>query len=223
MNKTHYKRLGNTNKYQLATSLKWSDQDLELTDATGITEPSIANNLPGVLFIDGERLEYFVKVGNKLSQLRRGTYGTGVKNIHVVGEEVLDQGQFQTVPYKDEFLTEQYTADGSTNAITIGFTPKSANEFELFVGGKRMRKNDISIYDPTQGQDSPEADVTSPAEFTVDGISPVVTLATTPIAGTKIITIRKQGKKWQSGIKPLSQSDNDIARFLRQKELALPQ
>ena len=86
-----------------------------------------------------------------------------------------------------------------------------------------MRKNDISIYDPTQGQDSPEADVTSPAEFTVDGISPVVTLATTPVAGTKIITIRKQGKKWQSGIKPLSQSDNDIARFLRQKELALPQ
>ena len=34
----------------------------------------------GVLFINGERIEYFVKDGNSLQQLRRGTMGTGVKD-----------------------------------------------------------------------------------------------------------------------------------------------
>ena len=48
----HTNNSTHNNKYQLATSLKWTDQELELTDAIGITEPSIANNIPGVLFTE---------------------------------------------------------------------------------------------------------------------------------------------------------------------------
>ena len=44
--------------------------------------PEKSTNTPGVLFINGERIEYFVKDGNSLQQLRRGTMGTGVKDIH---------------------------------------------------------------------------------------------------------------------------------------------
>ena len=223
MNKTHYKRLGNNNKFFLASNLLWSDQSIEFIDATELTQPSIGSRNPGVLFIDGERIEYYMKSGNTVSQLRRGTFGTGVPNTHIIGTEVFDQGQFQTVPYKDEFLTEVYTADGSTNIITIGFTPNNVNEFELFVGGKRMKKTPISAYDPANGQDSPEADTIIPAEFSVDGTSARITLTQTPVVDTKILIVRKIGKKWQTGTDPLSQTKNDIARFLRQKEVALPQ
>ena len=38
------------------------------------------------------------------------------------------------------------------------------NQFELFVGGKRLRKNSIRQYNPANGQDSPEADDTVSAE-----------------------------------------------------------
>ena len=111
----------------------------------------------------------------------------------------------------------------SNNQLTISFTPKTANEFEVFVGGKRLRKNSISVYDPALGQDSPEADTTVPAEFTVDGVNPVITFTTTPSTSAKIVVIRKQGKIWHDTEKALSQTENDIARFIRQKEVALPQ
>ena len=61
------------------------------------------------------------------------------------------------------------------------------------------------------------------AEFTVDGVNPVVTFNNTPTTNAKIVVIRKQGKIWQEGTDPLSQTDNDIARFIRQKEVAPPQ
>ena len=86
-----------------------------------------------------------------------------------------------------------------------------------------MRKNSISQYNPANGQDSPEADDTVSAEFTVDGVNPVITFTNTPATNAKIVVIRKQGKIWQEGTDPLSQTDNDIARFIRQKEVAPPQ
>ena len=224
MNRTHFKRIGNDRQYFLANTLYWYDKEIVLKDATGITEPNITASLPGIVFIDGERIEYWIKDGNKLQQLRRGTYGTGVPTQHFADTEVHDQSGFQTVPYKDEFVSEVYTgADVSNNQLTISFTPTNANQFELFVGGKRMRKNSISQYNPANGQDSPEADDTVSAEFTVDGVNPVITFTNTPAANAKIVVIRKQGKIWQEGTDPLSQTDNDIARFIRQKEVAPPQ
>ena len=140
---------------------------------------------------------------------------------HFADTEVHDQSGFQTVPYKDEFISEVYTgADVSNNQLTISFIPTNVNQFELFVGGKRQRKNSISQYNPANGQDSPEADDTVSAEFTVDGVN---RLHLTIHPKCKIVVIRKQGKIWQEGTDPLSQTDNDIARFIRQKEVAPPQ
>ena len=180
--------------------------------------------MPGIIFIDGERIEYYQKQGNTIKQLRRGTFGTGIPLVHTASTQVFDQSRHQNVPYKDEFLTENFTGENvSNNQLTISFTPKTANEFEVFVGGKRLRKNSISVYDPALGQDSPEADTTVPAEFTVDGVNPVITFTTTPSTSAKIVVIRKQGKIWHDTEKALSQTENDIARFIRQKEVALPQ
>ena len=51
----------------------------------------------------------------------------------------------------------------------------------------------------------------------------MITFTTTPSTSAKIVVIRKQGKIWHDTEKALSQTENDIARFIRQKEVALPQ
>mgnify|MGYP003644569808 FL=1 len=93
------------------------------------------------------------------------------------------------MPYKDETLTTVFTADGTSSVYTLDFTSTSVNEFEVFVAGKRLRKNTISSYDFTNlvAQDSPEGDVTLPAEFSVDGDT--LTLLETPPENVKMIGI----------------------------------
>ena len=126
------------------------------------------------MFINGERIEYFVRNGNVLSQLRRGTLGTGVKDIYLIGENVYNQGPTASMPYKDETLTTQFLADGTASTYTLDFTANNVNEFEVFVAGKRLRKNAIAIFNPTVDLDSPEGDETSVAEFSVDGRADVI-------------------------------------------------
>jgi len=321
LNRTHFKRLGNDRQYTLAESLSWNDKEITLVDATGITEPSVASQLPGIVFIDSERIEYYKKDGNKLQQLRRGTFGTGIPEIHVANTDVYDQSAFQNVPYKDNFISVTRTGEdvvsdqnidytnvsfttsklgknaqinvnrtGSTYTVTFsntgadfvvgevisipgttlggltpandlkitvnsvsngsinkfsvvgtainhvlthGFTkrldangtvlPYSINEFVLFAGGKRLRKNEIPSYNTILGQDSPEADETLPAEWLVDPDNDRIVFTSKPAENAKILLVRKQGKVWQTGTDPLSQTENDIARFIRQKEVAVPQ
>jgi hypothetical protein len=222
LNRTHYKRLGNDNKYYLTQTLHWYSQEILLSDTVGLTEPNVSLGRPGVLFIDGERIEYFLLFADRVGQLRRGTLGTGIKNNYESGTEVFDQSAFQTVPYKDETITEIFTSDGSTENITLSWIPLSVNEFEVFVAGRRLRKNSISSYNATLGMDSPEADVILPAEFSVSGTSTICTLLVAPPVNTKIIVVRRIGKLWNNST-PLSQTENDIARFLRAKEVSLPQ
>jgi hypothetical protein len=222
LNRTHYKRLGNDYKYYLTENLYWYSQEIFLTDTTGLSVPNPITGRPGVLFIDGERIEYFLKYDNKVGQLRRGTLGTGIKSVYTVGVEAFDQSAFQNVPYADETVTEVFTSDGSTENITLSWIPQSANEFEVFVAGKRLRKNSIRQYNVTLGMDSPEADVILPAEFSVTGTSTTLTLTVAPPINTRITVVRRLGKLWNPDT-ALSQTENDIARFLRAKEVSLPQ
>jgi hypothetical protein len=71
MNKNIYYRLSNDKKAKLAKDLNWYDRSIELVDADNMPTPSPKE--PGVIFIQGERLEYLQKDGNVLKQLRRGT------------------------------------------------------------------------------------------------------------------------------------------------------
>ena len=163
-----------------------------------------------------------MKEGGAIRQLRRGTLGTGVAELHKAGSDLFDQSATQTVPYKDEILTQVFEADGSTNAITVDFIPKSVNEFEIFVAGKRLRKVSIDSFDKTVDLDSPEADVTLPAEFSVDGTTSTVVLLNTPAINSKIIVVRKLGRSWTDLGVPLHRQENNIGRFLRSEEATLP-
>ena len=115
--------------------------------ATGLAEPNKNIHIPGVVFINGERIEYLVKQGNSLRQLRRGTLGTGVNALLTAGTEVEDPKPQNTVPTKMRFIQQCTPPDGTTGVFELDFTPnKASNEFEVFMAGRRLRKNAISSY-----------------------------------------------------------------------------
>jgi len=224
LNRTHYKRLNQNNSYVLAEPLNYYDLRIVLENTVGIFQPNKAKNIPGVVFVDGERIEYFEVVGNRLQQLRRGTLGTGVKNLYNVGTVAYGQGPEETINYSDVVLTQTEIADGSSTATTFTFrdymVPTSVNEIEVFVAGRRLRKTSIQVFDQTIAQDSPEGDVTLPPEFTIeDG---ALVLAVAPSAGVKVVIARTTGKVWNENNKTLINSNNNISRFLREATILLP-
>ena len=100
LNRTHYKRLQKL--YQIEEPLNWYDTVITVIDASTLPEPDVDAKYPGVIFIDGERIEYFGKSGNELTQLRRGTLGTSIKEVYDAGTMFMEQGVSATIPYKDQ-------------------------------------------------------------------------------------------------------------------------
>tara|TARA_B110000285_G_scaffold132392_1_gene148607 strand:+ start:4170 stop:19922 length:15753 start_codon:yes stop_codon:yes gene_type:complete len=234
LNRDIYKRLDGRQNYRLSEPLAFNDKVITVDNSTNLPDPVPGSKYPGVIFVDNERIEYFRKTGNTLGQLRRGTLGTGIKSIYSVGTELYDQSQTATMPYKDEVLTSTFTADGTSAAYDLDFTPASVNEFEVFVAGRRLRKTALESYqlDTTLrttyatsteqiSQDSPLGDVTLPAEFSIQNSNELVLLET-PGVNQKVIVIRKQGRIWNVPGTALSNAESDISRFLRSATVDLP-
>ena len=222
LNRTHFKRL-DTASAKLAQALNYYDLRIELDDASDLAEPNKGQNLPGVIFIEGERIEYFVKEENTLRQLRRGTLGTGVKNTYTAGTNVYDQNVSKTVPYKDRTLAFNATADGVASTFEVGYPVGSINEIEVFVAGSRMRKNTLDVFNPVSALDSPEGDSVVAADFAFDANTNQITLFTTPAENTRVTVVKKVGQSWTIDGTSLGDTENSIARFLRAGTSALPE
>ena len=222
LNRNIYKRLGDVAPIKLAKDLLVTDKEISLVDASTISAPDKNSGIPGIVFINGERITFLIKQGNVLKQLQRSTLGTGAPAVHKVGSDVYNQGIQQTAPYADKTIVEDFVGDGSTSVFEMSFTPKSVNEFEVFVAGRRLRKNAIQMFDVTKDQDSPEADITSPAQFSVDGTTNMLTLTTTPAENAKIQVIRRQGVTWTDNGQSLNDAENLVARFFKAEKVELP-
>ena len=128
LNRTHYKRIDSP-VTTLAKPLSVYDLTIELTDGSQMPEPNKGKNLPGIIFIGEERIEYLVKEGNLLRQLRRATLGTGASTTYDKGTSVFDQGVLKNIPYKDENIVQNFVvqnpiqekieADGTSVAYDI--------------------------------------------------------------------------------------------------------
>ncbi len=143
LNRYHYKRLGNDARYTLAEPLQYYDKIITLDNAEGLPTPAVRSRIPGVIFINGERIEYFRREGNVLKQLRRGTLGTGVKTVHSLGDRVYDQSIDSNIPYKDEVVTFEafsgnykdmsvdYNNIGAISVNSITYTANNNTAFPL--------------------------------------------------------------------------------------------
>ena len=235
LNKTHYQSLDGSRTFVLKNDLNWYDREIILDDASLLTDPTVGGN-PGVVWIDKERIEYHVKHGNKLSQLRRGTLGTGIKDVYTEGTLGIETANENNIPYKDEFYSTVFTADGTSSEYLLDFANAEINEFEVFVAGRRLRKNSVEAYRfeytnennqfvDSLATDSPEGDITLSPEFTISNDSTATStliLKEAPKENTTILVIRKKGMTWSDIGMSLVKSNTDIAKFLRATTVDLP-
>ena len=211
LNRTHYKRISKNRTTYLTKELKFTDKEIEIDDSTTLNEPNISLNQPGVVYINGERIEYFIKNQNKITQLRRGTWGTGIPTVHSLGTEVFDIGSPETIPYEDK--TDIQDWDSNTD---LPYIP-TKDSIEVFIGGIRQQKNPYTIHDPTIHPESPQGDVDYPADFTIDQKTAQLKLNSVPRLGIKAQVVRKTLTLWNDPGKDIANSSNSIAYFLKFK------
>ena len=113
LNNTTYSRLSLNKRTTLAQDLNWSDTTIVLEDGSNFQEPNAAHNLPGLIEIQGERIHYFAKTGNVLSQLRRGVLGTGIAKYNLAGTYVQDISSSETIPYTDTVTVSTILSNGT--------------------------------------------------------------------------------------------------------------
>lgn len=111
--KVTYTRIADKSTTTLTQDLNTSDTVIHVSNASLLGEPNFDRNEPGVVFIDGERITYYVRdtVTNTISQLRRATGGTAMA-VHHVGTLVVDAGGSQEIP--DSHDATWYTSGVAT-------------------------------------------------------------------------------------------------------------
>jgi hypothetical protein len=214
LNRTFYKRISKTATTKLTLDMTESTQTFTVEDGSVLPTPDIASNTPGVVFIDKERIEYFIKTDNVLSQLRRGTLGTGIKE-HGSGTEVVDASGTQTIPYADTVYTNTFTGDGSTLTFALSQAPSSASELDIFIGGQRL------LLTSEDG---------STINYSVDGSTTAVTLSSAPASGTQVKILHKKGQVWYTALdgnpadgKGLQASGTQQAKFIANEPTNAPE
>ena len=247
LNIYHYTRFAK-GEIKLSSILNYYDTTIQVDDASTLAEPVSQRNIPGIIYISGERIEYMVKNGNILSQLRRGSQGTAIGEIYPTGTPVVDLSYQETIPYNETQERIDFVSDGSTLLIgPVDFIPTKGtrsswtrtsipssygpcDQIEIFAAGRRLRKDPLVVWVEDNGAYSPTADEVLEAEFSVDGTSAYIRLTNTLSAGTRITVIRKTGKTWydrgettaSSGITLLDNA-GAIAKFIAQKTTSLPE
>jgi hypothetical protein len=118
LGRTTYKRISAFNSTKLATTLTSTATSIDLVDASVLTPPNFGKFIPGVIIINGERIQFYNITGNTISQLVRGSLGTGIRDSYPAGTTVLDQGAGQTLYVKD---TQQEWMANVTNTGTFAY------------------------------------------------------------------------------------------------------
>ena len=253
LNIYQYKRHSESDDVVLTKDFTYYDTVMYVSDTSGLTAPEVSRNLPGIVLINGERISYFEKTATTLSKLRRGIFGTSIPENHSIESRIVDCGPQESIPYTESQERTDFVGDGSTTSIgPLAFVPNKVNktswfrgndaqtaipeefgpcyELEVFVGGRRLRKDPISVYNELQGAVSPAADELIQAEFSVDGETAYIRLSEAAPAGTRITVIRRIGKTWyDKGLDTASsgatflENTGAIPTFIAKKSTRLPE
>jgi len=242
LNRTHYKRLSYVNSTRLAAPLYTTSTEIYVENDSVLPVPYPSKNIPGIILIAGERIEYMELSNNTLSRIKRGTLGTGAKDFYPVGTLIVDQGSSQTVPFKENIITyTTSTTGGVSNYILPGIKFNSlttaTDQVEVYYGGILLRKptiNSVTLHDPSIAFDSGEtnasgisSDIELDPEFTIElsGETNILHLNSSIIninTGTRIVVIQKTAVDWYNDSVSLLADSSVQASFLRDKQSALP-
>lgn len=98
-NTREYYRISQQNTAILAQNFEITDQIMTLEDANVLPTASATDNRPGVVFVNGEKIKYWVidYENNTIGQLVRGVHGTGIARVHNAGSRVVDASEQQKI------------------------------------------------------------------------------------------------------------------------------
>ena len=224
LNRSHFKRVSEQDSTTLDKVLNLTDKTITLKDASFLQTPSATQQIPGVIWIDKERIEFYTKKGNVLGQITRGTLGTGTKTTHAKDSKVFDAGPNQTIPYTESVNTYSSiitnalpngTKDHVLETINIASGVNAHDQVEVYLGGRKLQKptvtnNPIKKHDVEIAFDSNEtnslgvsSDVEQTAEFTIEPVADStgknyykLILRDEPQLGLELKVVQKQGKVW---------------------------
>jgi hypothetical protein len=125
--KRQYFRISDQFTAQLAANLNVTDSNISVTSTQGLSIPNINEAIPGVVFINGEKINYYGidQVNNKLTQIRRGVDGTGVPLRHLANATVYNSSLDQLIPWSYADKRIYYTGDGTTTTFAANVDPYS--------------------------------------------------------------------------------------------------
>jgi hypothetical protein len=208
-------RMNTQNTTQLAQDLAIDDVEIHLQDASKLSEPDLDNNIFGQLIVGGERITYRVRdLGNNtVSDLRRGTAGTGVY-AHATGTSVSDVGPGEQLPatYQQKTTIDKTNVgDGTTTRfITSIIVPTGLDSTELAESITVTVAGTVLV---------PDTDYTITA---TDSAFTEVTLTTPPLANVEVwfsqVTAKvmyAQGSGTASNGIPLQDQTTPAVTFLK--------
>jgi hypothetical protein len=243
LGRIHYKRLSDENSTSLAVELSSTSTSITVDDASVLTQPNLEKRVPGVILINGERIEFYEVTGNVLTKLRRATLGTGAKSSYSVGTTVIDQGSAQSMIVHDyeQVQTIKIVSTASTYTLpqlTFSTSTSASSQVEVHYQGRMLRKPTTATYvvtDQTIAYDSNEissvgtsSNVVLDSEFTVTSTGTLV-LNFVPTPGSNIKVVRKISRTWyENGVntattnKPMHENNTEQVKFLLERPSALP-
>ena len=194
----------------LSQTLETYSDIIYVDNAENLDEPDLANNIWGVLTVNGERIMYRERdtTNNTVSSLLRGTAGTAI-TTHEATSTVyaLGRGQIMPAEFQNYIDSNYFLGNGTTvtfEATNISFDDTDSTleveAVEVYVGGTRV----------TDG-------------YTITGSTPVgILFDTAPANGIGITILVRRGVNWyQPGVNTpsngvaLQDTNTQAARFLR--------
>jgi len=243
--RNYYKRISQPESTRLSKELKYYDNEIYVENSAALLTPNPAKNKPGVIILDGERIEYFKKSGNVLQQLRRSTLGTGPAFYSQTGTSVIDQSPLQTIPYQD-IINIQHFKTSNTNSYTISTSALSKEEsptnfgdgitlstltnaidqVSVFYGGRQLRKSNLVVQDISKSYNNTDnSSVTLAPEFIIDTSTQKIILNIEEgiISDLKLTVVQKLGQLWTTDEQSIiGNTSTNIAKFINDRYSELP-
>ena len=116
---TSFTRLNHNATSVLTQPLSYTDTEIYVKDATVFTPPNEEDNIPGVVYINGERIEFRGITTNSLVQITRGTLGTGPAAFVPAGTRVVDLGVNQHIDSMEHVRIQNTFTNTLTNIYYI--------------------------------------------------------------------------------------------------------
>jgi hypothetical protein len=167
----------------LTQTLFVNDNIVYVDDAGALAEPDLANNIWGVLTVNGERIMYRERdlMTNTVSSLLRGTAGTAVDS-HAVGAIVYNLNRDNLAPaiYQNTYVGSETLANGSTTTFTA--------DVDLSQEDSAFDEQAILVY---------VGGLLQTTGYSVTSDSPVtIEFTTAPTAGYQVTIQIRQGLGW---------------------------